>query len=925
MNPTKATNLVTSFLSTRAIDRYRISSDASHFYLIPEAVATPQNADEVAQLFEHATANKTSVTFRSGGTSLSGQAVCDAILIDTRRYFRKIEVLDNGWSVRVQPGATVRAVNARLARFGRKLGPDPASEIACTIGGVIANNSSGMACGITANTFRTLKSATIILPNGTIINTADSNSDEQLALLAPAIYQTLKEIKAEIDSRSDLKTGIQRQYTLKNTMGYGLNSFTDFESVVDIFLHLLIGSEGTLGFISEAIFETISLLSNAATSLLIFENLIAATQALESLEKTHPATIELMDCASLRAGKVDLGAIQLRAHAALLVEYQAVDEVSLSELVTNAELVIKQLNTVSTPLLSTDESIRNDLWHIRKGLYASVAGARKSGTTALLEDISVPVSQLANTCMALQTLFEKYGYDDAVIFGHAKDGNIHFLVNEDFQDPKKAERYRLFTEEMVDLVLSKSGSLKAEHGTGRMMAPFVERQFGSELYAFMIRIKKAFDPEGVLNPGVLISSDALAHLHHIKFNPTVAAVVDNCVECGYCEPICPSKDLTTTPRQRIVLQRALTRAKHNGDKTLFDELLRDSRYNVEETCAVDGLCESSCPVGINTGSLVTSLRSESVDVVYETAFEQAAEHWGVATKSISSLLSMAQKLPSALLAPVNKVVRDFLGSERIPKWTPDLPIGGKVRTTHVQENADFVLFTSCLETIFESQTSVSLKSLTEKSGLKFTTPKNISNLCCGTPWKSKGITGGYQTVVMATYEALLVASDNGRLPIVSDNSSCTEGIIKVLLSKSDSNLQIIDAIVFADQYLLPKLKITKMLDSVVLHPTCSSTLMGIDANFERLARTISREVTIPYDWGCCGFAGDRGMLHPELTASATQAEARELEEQTFDAYLSTNSTCEIGMSRATGHTYRHILSQLDQLSERNDEVIGLLG
>jgi D-lactate dehydrogenase len=923
VNPTKTTQPSASLLSTRAIDRYRISSDASHFHLIPEAVATPQSANEIAQLFHYATANETSVTFRSGGTSLSGQAVSDAILIDTRRNFREIEVLDNGFRVRVQPGATVRAVNARLARFGRKLGPDPASEIACTIGGVIANNSSGMACGITFNTFRTLESATVILANGTIINTADSNSDEQLALLAPVIYLSLKEIKAEIDARPDLKSKIRDQYAVKNTMGYSLNSFTDFESMVDIFLHLLIGSEGTLGFISEAIFETIPLLSNAATSLLIFEDLIAATQALEPLKSTHPATIELMDYASLRAGKVDLGAIQLGAHAALLVEYQAADEESLSELVTNADLVIKQLNTVNTPVLSTDQSIRNDLWHIRKGLYASVAGARKSGTTALLEDIAVPVSQLASTCIALQALFKKYVYDDAVIFGHAKDGNIHFLVSEDFQDPEKAERYRLFTEDMVDLVLSKSGSLKAEHGTGRMMAPFVERQFGSELYSFMLRIKDAFDPAGVLNPGVLISNDDLAHMHHIKFNPTVAAVVDNCVECGYCEPICPSKDLTTTPRQRIVLQRALTRAEQDGDKTLFNELLRDSRYNVEETCAVDGLCESSCPVGINTGSLVTSLRAQSVDGLYETAFEQAAEHWGAVTKSISTLLSMAGKLPSGLLEPINRVARDLLGKEKIPKWSADLPRGGEVRAAHIDINADFVLFTSCLETIFEAQTSVSLKSLAAKAGLKFTTPQNIPDLCCGTPWKSKGLTGGYETVVLATYEALLIASENGRLPIVCDNSSCTEGIIKALMTKSDSNLQIIDSIVFADQYLLPKLKITKMLDSVVLHPTCSSTVMGIDSNFEKLAHAISRQVTIPYNWGCCAFAGDRGMLHPELTASATKAQANEVKSQSFDAYLSTNLTCEIGMSRATGHTYRHILCQLDLLSEANGEALGL--
>ena len=280
MNPT---NLESVLISKLAIDRYRTSSDASHFHLVPEGVATPKNIEEIAELFKYATENRTSVTFRSGGTSLSGQAVSNAILIDSRRHFRAIEVLQDGLQVKVQPGATLRAVNARLARFGRKLGPDPASEIACTIGGVIANNSSGMACGITDNTYRTLQSARVVLYNGSVIDTAASDCDSQLRDFVPGLYSTLQEIKAEIDLRPDLIEGIRRQYQIKNTLGYGLNSFIDFQSITDIFLHLLIGSEGTLGFISEATFNTIPLFSKAATTLLIFENLIKATKDRKSV------------------------------------------------------------------------------------------------------------------------------------------------------------------------------------------------------------------------------------------------------------------------------------------------------------------------------------------------------------------------------------------------------------------------------------------------------------------------------------------------------------------------------------------------------------------------------------------------------------------------------------------------------------------
>ena len=911
MSPTSSSDAPNDLISTLEIDRYRVSSDASHFAFIPSALATPKRTEDVASLFTYASRENKKVTFRSGGTSLSGQAVTDGVMIDSRKFFRKIEVLEEGARVRVQPGATIRAVNVRLARFGRKLGPDPASEIAATIGGVIANNSSGMACGITDNAYRTLESAIVVLPSGALINTADADSDSKLREIAPALYEEISALRDLIRSTPELHEKIRSQYLIKNTMGYGLNSFVDFDSVVDIFLHLLIGSEGTLGFVSEATFRTVPLYSKAATTLLIFENLPAATAVLEKLMETHPATIELMDSASLRAGKIDLGAIELRDHAALLVEYQSDDDDSLLKIMSSAAQLHAQLGAVNEPQLTTNEGTRTNLWSIRKGLYASVAGARPPGTTALLEDIAVPVPRLADTCLALQSLFNKYHYADAVIFGHAKDGNIHFLVNEDFMDALKVERYQKFTEEMVELVLENQGSLKAEHGTGRMMAPFVERQFGTALYEIMRRVKRAFDPLAILNPGVLISDDSLAHIRNIKFHPKIEAVANNCVECGYCEPVCPSKDLTTTPRQRIVLRRALAEATSHSNAPLISALEKQSEYGVEETCAVDGMCASSCPLGINTGSLVTELREVRNQGLSASIGVQAADRWNVVTKSVATALNIAHYLPESIITPINSALRDLVGHERLPLWQRGLPKGGSERTAKKNATAEFVLFSSCLESLFESETNEALQSLAKKAGISFRIPESIANLCCGTPWKSKGLTDGYQSAIAKTVEALRDASDNGRIPIVCENSSCSEGLIKALKAE----LQVIDAVDFAAEYLLPKLSISKKLGAVALHPTCSSTALGSNKNLEILARAISHDVVIPEEWGCCAFAGDRGLLHPELTASATRAEAQSLKGKRFEAYLSTNLTCEIGMARATGEKYEHILCKVDSFAQ----------
>ncbi|NBX24378.1 MAG: FAD-binding oxidoreductase, partial [Microbacteriaceae bacterium] len=369
-----------------------------------------------------------------------------------------------------------------------------------------------------------------------------------------------------------------RQFSIKNTMGYSLNALVDFDTPAQILTHLMVGSEGTLGFVAEATFNTVPVLPHAATALLVFESLSAATDALVRLVATEPATIELMDAASLRATLLDeesratLPELEIVDHCALLVEYQAGDEKALAAQSRTAMKLFATLSLAVEPELTQDARVRASLWHIRKGLYATVAGARPSGTTALLEDIAVPVARLSETCAKLIRLFEIHGYDDAVIFGHAKDGNIHFLVNEDFESATNVTRYRAFTEDMVEMVLAAGGTLKAEHGTGRIMAPFVKRQYGAELYQVMLDIKRAVDPAGILNPDIILTNDADLHLKHLKSTPTIESEVDRCVECGYCEPVCPSKDLTITPRQRIVARRAIAQAHDDGNSALAREL-----------------------------------------------------------------------------------------------------------------------------------------------------------------------------------------------------------------------------------------------------------------------------------------------------------------------------------------------------------------
>ncbi|MQY39838.1 hypothetical protein SRB17_78660 [Streptomyces sp. RB17] len=913
--------------------RAAAAHDASPYLFTPQAVVRAASAAEVGALMAGARAAGLPLTLRSGGTSLAGQAGGDGILVDVRSHWRTAEVLDEGRRIRLQPGLTVRQANARLARYGRRLGPDPASESACTIGGLVANNSSGMNCGTQDNAYRTMESLQFVLPSGTVVDTAGPDADRALRAQEPELHAGLVRLRDRVRTSAGSRATVERLFSMKNTMGYGLNSFLDHTDPADILAHLMIGSEGTLGFVGEAVFRTVPLLPHTATGLLVLPGLAEATDALPALLAVGARTAELLDAASLRVAQQspdpvdELRGLRVERHAALLVEFAEDSAEALEERVAAARPVLDRLPAVSGTSLIRDPGVRARLWHLRKGLYTAVAGARRPGTTALLEDIAVPMEQLTSTCEGLIGLFERHGYQDAVIFGHARDGNLHFMLTQDFDSAPEIERYARFTDAMADLVLDAGGTLKAEHGTGRAMAPFVRRQYGDELYDVMREVKRLCDPHGVLNPGVLLEDDPAAHLRSLKSVPEVDPAVDACVECGYCEPVCPTADATTTPRQRIALQREIALAVAAGDDERRRTLEADYAYAAVDSCAADSLCVTACPVTIDTGAVMKRLRAERHGAAAQRAGRTAARHWGTAVKGVRAALNTARVVPDPALRAATGAVRRLGARELVPAWADDIPRGGPVRPAPRRPaDARAVFFAACIGSIFAPEgtadgatgSAAAFLRLCRRAGVPVAVPDDLADLCCGTPWQSKGYTAGHRTMAVRTLEALWRAGDHGRLPVVCDASSCTHGLEQLpdALPESDrarfASLHFVDSVAFTAEHLLPALPEPRRLGSLSLHPTCSTVHLGIDAALRTVAAAVSDEVTVPDNWGCCAFAGDRGLLHPEITASATAAQAAEVRAGSYDAYASCNRTCEMGMTRATGRPYRHVLELLDE-------------
>lgn len=926
-------------VSDRAIDLARVGHDASHVLLRPQAFVIARDTPDVARTLAVAARHGVPVTFRSGGTSLSGQAVTDGVLLDTRRGFRDVEVLDDGARVRCRPGATVRTVNAYLAPYGRALGPDPASEAACTIGGVVADNSSGMACGTTHNTYRTLDSLEAVLLSGTVIDTALLDADARFKAVEPEIWEGLARLRDRVRGNPDSVRRIAHQYSMKNTMGYGVNSFVDFDEPVEILAHLLVGSEGTLGFISSVTFRTVPVHPHISTALLVFDRIETATAALPDLIAAGAETAELMDAASLRVAQhfptpVDaLTGLEVREHTALLVEARSSEEAELDARVADLEGVLDGLRRegvladLATPTrFSADPVPRAQAWAVRKGLYTAVAGARRAGSTALLEDIVVPAPALTQAVRDLGEICERHGYDEAVVFGHAKDANLHFMINPDLRDPAQVDTLAAFSDDLVDLVLAADGSLKAEHGTGRVMAPFVERQFGSELYAVMREVKRLLDPGNTLNPGVIITDDPRAHLRGLKAPTPVDEAVDRCVECGYCEPVCPSRDVTTTPRQRIVLLREMAAERAAGRPDRAEAIARDFDYMAVQTCAADSLCLPACPVGIDTGVVMKGFRREAQTPAAQRLGAALAEHWGPTLAALRAGVTVADHLPGTLLERLTATARTLLSPDLVPLVGDDLPGPGISRRTSARRApGDVVLLPACLDEPFGPQpgshgAAQAFLAVCDRAGITVRLPDDMTGLCCGTVWRSKGLTDGRGRMAVRTARALLEASEDGRVPVVTDASSCTHGLHALpadldaagehALAERVAALTILDSTRYVADHVLPLLEVRRTAGSAVLHPTCSDRHAGDVPALQAIAAAVAEEVVVPVESGCCGFAGDRGMLHPELTAGATARETKEVDSRHYDLYLSSNRTCELGMSRATGHPYRHVLEAL---------------
>ncbi|MET0305583.1 MAG: FAD-binding and (Fe-S)-binding domain-containing protein [Solirubrobacterales bacterium] len=912
----------------RPSDIVRYASDASPYRLLPQVVVMAHDAGDVAKTLAYGRANDVPVVFRAGGTSLNGQGQSDGILVDVRRHFGGVVVEEDGALARVKPGIVLGHANRVLAPHGRKLGPDPASTDIATVGGVIANNSGGMRCGTTYDSYSTVRSLTFVLPSGTTIDTAAPDAAERFAAAEPELAAGLAAIRDEIRADTELSERIRRKFAIKNTTGYRLCAFLDADEPLEIFRRLVVGSEGTLAFVAEAVFETVPLPVRTTTAWIHFPSIDAAIAPVRDLVDSGATAVELMVAPALITAAWNMvGAPEEWKElppesAVLLVEFGAETDAELDAHVGRAEEIVASQQTIR-PIEFTREAEEIELaWRVREGLHGLVGRLRLPGTALIVEDVCVPPERIAEGARDLQGLLGEHGFLPGVA-GHASAGNLHFMLTPDFSKQEDLDRYESFMAKLVELIVDKyDGSLKAEHGTGINMAPYVEREWGEKATELMWRVKRLADPGGVLAPGVVLNRDPDVHLRNLKTMPEVEEEsASTCVECGFCEPACPSRHLTTTPRQRIVLRREIARQPEGSP--LAKALEEEYSYEGLDTCAADGSCRLACPLGIDTGKLVKELRAERHSPRAEAMALRSAKSWAAAEKAtrvglrIGGPLARRTKrgagLPSPARAKLPETARQDAAALYVPSCTNR--IFGRTPADGLETGAG-VAFSARRPSLAEAMVAVSARA-----ELPLWIPAEVAGSCCGLPWGSKGFGDAHRHKANEMVERLWRWSGEGELPVVIDAASCThavaepgEGVLGEENAERLGKLTILDSTGWINDRLLPRLSISSKVGSATVHPTCATRQMGLAPRLRAIADALAAEVYVAPSATCCGFAGDRGFSHPELTSAATADQAAELSGRHFDAYLSSNRTCEIGLSRTTGEDYESPVFLLEELT-----------
>ncbi|MBP5355818.1 MAG: FAD-binding oxidoreductase [Prevotella sp.] len=977
-------------------------TDASFYRQIPKVVVRSEGEEQMAKIIRACNQFHLPFTFRAAGTSLSGQSVSDSVLIVAGKHWERYEIGPDQETIRLQPGIVGARVNELLKPYGRVFPPDPASIGSAMVGGIVINNASGMNCGVHANSDRMMISARLILTDGTVVDTGDEKSKELFRKSHPEFIKKIEDLRDRVRADQELADRIRLKYSIKNVTGLNIRPLLAYDDPFDIMAHCMVGSEGTLAFLSEVTMKTLHDYPFKASAMVYFMTMKESCEAVVAMKKLKAGdedlkmsaenlmvkSAEMLDYKSLSSvddpvylqyqKDVDAGKIpgvepgDYHNLTAILTETKAVTHEQLLEKIDKIKECLSQFSLYIPVEFTEDPAIYGKYWAIRSGIFPSVGGTRPVGTSCLIEDVAFHIEDLPEATVKLQKLIADHGYSDACIYGHAFEGNYHFILNQSFKSESEVKRYEEMMRDVARLVVEEyDGSLKAEHGTGRNMAPFVKYEWRDKAYEVMKELKAIFDPEGLLNQGVIFNDDPECFIKCLKplpvldfdfdkvpdggkylMDPSLSTAhetieqvkrANKCIECGFCEVNCMSCGLTLSSRMRIAVQREIRELESTGaDPERAARLRKQYKYYGDQTCATDGLCSTSCPMKINTGELTHLIRQMDMNsnkLGYKVG-EFAANHMAGIKSGLRVVLDVAH-LGHVTLGPtlMTSICRG-MNKMGMPLWTTAMPkkhrqpkksdltqfIIEKSIPQHEEEHSPLkvVYFPSCInQTMGQSKRDGKIHDLVDeviqlmaKAGYEVIFPEGMEKMCCGQIWESKGMLDIADRKSAELEEALWKASEQGKYPVLCAQSPCLHRMKKVM-----KKMKLYEPAEFIMEYLVPRLDFHPTDRHIALHLTCSTRQMGVDKDMIALAKLCSINVFLPEGVGCCGFAGDRGFTFPELNKYGLRKLRPQIEKNHIEVGYSNSRTCEIGLETNTGIPYMSIVYLVNECTTKKENIL----
>lgn len=571
--------------------------DASIYRVVPKAVVLVESEDDIAATLRYAAARGIPVTPRAAGTNLTGSAIGSGIILDVSRMNRILEVnRDERWA-RVQPGIVLAELNQQLARQGLLFGPDPSSGDMCKLGGMLANNSSGphtLRYGAVKDNVHRLR---LCLAAGTWLDAQAYRLEDPALARARAASPALNDLLALARDHADFIRS-KKPTVSKNSCGYNLFAVADglAQGLLDL-PRLLVGSEGTLGVVSEATLKLVDKPTATLTALIHFRHLEDVGAAVPHLLALEPSALEVMDANTLDLIGRGPHGIPSDAAATLLIELDAdAGQTDLRERADEMAAACRPYQLAAAMTLAFDPERRAQLWKARKALYPTLYrfDGRKKPIN-FVDDVVVGAERISDLIRYLEEFFAGQRVPVA-IFGHIGNGNAHVVPLLDINDPNDFQKMVQGYHEIHQTVLTRfGGSICGEHGDGRIRAEYVRKMFGEDLYGLFVRVKRAFDPANILNPGIKISDAPFTE--HIDYT----RLSKSCATCAKCNAVCPvydvfqSEDMSSRGWFEIV--------------TAADYSYLDSK-RVVEACLNCKSCRTVCPAGVDVSDLILQKRAE---------------------------------------------------------------------------------------------------------------------------------------------------------------------------------------------------------------------------------------------------------------------------------------------------------------------------